>query len=285
MAKHNTPETYEQDYKLVKNTQDAADIKKTMMQDKEASYEAKYKALLTRYGLERTETDYEKDMKEYAPRIKAAIDKTKEANKTASVKDISRPAREERDLKALSNHETKVSVNKSGGATAETTASVPKRRASIPSTSKPATTRNTQSLRSDATRKAESSTPSTSKPAPKPATTPREGYAVEEQNVRTAKMKKAAARAITANPIGDLIRGIEKDRNTAKALYAKKTPPKKKTAVTIAAAKTHLAPTDEVTNDDKRIGTNALKINTPRAKTKYEEDNERQLKLKRRFGV
>ena len=182
MTKHNTPETYEQDYKLVKNTQDAADIKTTMMQDKEASYEAKYKARLTRYGLERTETDYEKDMKEYAPRIKAAIDKTKEANKTASVKDISRPAREERDIKALRNHETKVSVNKSGGATAETT-SAPKRRASTPSTSKPTTTRDTQSLRSDAARKAESSTPSTSKPAPKPTATPSKGYAVEEQDV------------------------------------------------------------------------------------------------------
>ena len=64
-------------------------------------YDKKYEKLLAKYGLERKKTDYEKDMDEYGPRIKAAMEKTKEANKTAKIKDTSRPARDAESKKGV----------------------------------------------------------------------------------------------------------------------------------------------------------------------------------------
>lgn len=81
-------------------------------------YDKKYKNLLDKYNLKREKNDYEKDMDEYGPRIKAAMDKTKEANKSASMKDTSRPTRDAESMKGV---DTKVKTSGSGYAEAETT--------------------------------------------------------------------------------------------------------------------------------------------------------------------
>ena len=55
-------------------------------------YDAKYKKLLEQYGLERKETDFEKDMKKYGPSIKEGMKKSREANAARAATNAARAA-------------------------------------------------------------------------------------------------------------------------------------------------------------------------------------------------
>ena len=96
-------------------------------------YDAKYKKLLKQYGLERKETDFEKDMKKYGPSIKEGMKKSRESNAARAatnaalkIKDAgaapsgaeanTHRAREERSMQP----QTKVKASKGGYVEAET---------------------------------------------------------------------------------------------------------------------------------------------------------------------
>lgn len=110
-------------------------------------YDEKYKKLLGKYGLERKETDFEKDMKTYSPSIKAGIKTSQERNKALAESRKETPKAEQAAPKthrtieeepmkpqksggsksakstpkaALIAPKTRVTVSKSGGAVAET---------------------------------------------------------------------------------------------------------------------------------------------------------------------
>ena len=55
-------------------------------------YDAKYKKLLEQYGLERKETDFEKDMKKYGPSIKEGMKKSRESNAARAATNAARAA-------------------------------------------------------------------------------------------------------------------------------------------------------------------------------------------------
>ena len=143
-------------------------------------YDKKYEKLLAQYGLERKKTDYEKDMDEYGPRIKAAMNKTKEANKTARIKDTSRPVREEQSMKALKDYETKVKTSNGGYAEAETKEASKKARTAVDrkkartavDRKKQVTTKKNSPLR----------TPVKAPNLKKPAETPKGSYKPENQD-------------------------------------------------------------------------------------------------------
>lgn len=141
-------------------------------------YDKKYEKLLAKYGLERKKTDYEKDMDEYGPRIKAAMEKTKEANKTAKIKDTSRPARDAESMKGV---ETKVKTSSGGYAEAETKEAPKKARTAVDQ-KKQATTKKNSPLRTPV------KTPNLKKPgsstSEKPVATPKKGYEPENQDVK-----------------------------------------------------------------------------------------------------
>lgn len=156
-------------------------------------YDKKYEKLLAKYGLERKKTDYEKDMDEYGPRIKAAMEKTKEANKTAKIKDTSRPARDAESMKGV---ETKVKTSSGGYAEAETKEAPKKARTAVDQ-KKQATTKKNSPLRTPVKapnlKKPGSSTSEKDKgkgnskeaaaTPKKPAETPKGGYKPENQDV------------------------------------------------------------------------------------------------------
>lgn len=82
-------------------------------------YDAKYKKLLEQYGLERKETDFEKDMKKYGPSIEEGMKKSRESNatlKTKAAEANTHRAREERSMQP----QTEVKASKGGYVEAET---------------------------------------------------------------------------------------------------------------------------------------------------------------------
>ena len=141
-------------------------------------YDKKYEKLLAKYGLERKKTDYEKDMDEYGPRIKAAMEKTKEANKTAKIKDTSRPARDAESMKGV---ETKVKTSSGGYAEAETKEAPKKARTAVDQ-KKQATTKKNSPLRTPV--KAPNLKKPGSSTSEKPVATPKKGYEPENQDVK-----------------------------------------------------------------------------------------------------
>ena len=141
-------------------------------------YDKKYEKLLAKYGLERKKTDYEKDMDEYGPRIKAAMEKTKEANKTAKIKDTSRPARDAESKKAV---ETKVKTSSGGYAEAETKEAQKKTRTAVDQ-KKQATTKKNSPLRTPV--KAPNLKKPGSSTSEKPVSTTKKGYEPENQDVK-----------------------------------------------------------------------------------------------------
>ena len=189
-------------------------------------YDKKYEKLLAKYGLERKKTDYEKDMDEYGPRIKAAMEKTKEANKTAKIKDTSRPARDAESMKGV---ETKVKTSSGGYAEAETKEAPKKARTAVDQ-KKQATTKKNSPFRTPVKapnlKKPGSSTSEKDKEKgnskeaaatpKKPAETPKGGYKPENQDVKPAKEPRGAFKK------GPLTLAIEEEhKRKQKALRAK----------------------------------------------------------------
>lgn len=189
-------------------------------------YDKKYEKLLAKYGLERKKTDYEKDMDEYGPRIKAAMEKTKEANKTAKIKDTSRPARDAESMKGV---ETKVKTSSGGYAEAETKEAPKKVRTAVDQ-KKQATTKKNSPLRTPVKapnlKKPGSSTSEKDKgkgnskeaaaTPKKPAETPKGGYEPENQDVKLAKEPRGIFKK------GPLTLAVEEEhKRKQKALRAK----------------------------------------------------------------
>lgn len=189
-------------------------------------YDKKYEKLLAKYGLERKKTDYEKDMDEYGPRIKAAMEKTKEANKTAKIKDTSRPARDAESMKGV---ETKVKTSSGGYAEAETKEAPKKARTAVDQ-KKQATTKKNSPLRTPVKapnlKKPGSSTSEKDKgkgnskeaaaTPKKPAETPKGGYKPENQDVKLAKEPRGIFKK------GPLTLAVEEEhKRKQKALRAK----------------------------------------------------------------
>lgn len=95
----------------------------------EEDYDAKYKKLLEQYGLERKETDFEKDMKKYGPSIKEGMKKSRESNaaraatnaalKIKAAEANTHRAREERSMHDATT-QTDVKASKGGYVEAET---------------------------------------------------------------------------------------------------------------------------------------------------------------------
>lgn len=155
----------------VKKQQDA-DWAATKGKRTDADYDKRYAELQSRYGIATPEkSDFRKDMDEYGPRIKAAMNKTKEANKTARIKDTSRPAREEQSMKALKDYETKVKTSNGGYAEAETKEASKKARTAV-DRKKQVTTKKNSPRR----------TPVKAPNLKKPAETPKGGYKPENQD-------------------------------------------------------------------------------------------------------
>lgn len=164
----------------VKKQQDA-DWAATKGKRTNADYDKRYAELQSRYGIATPEkSDFRKDMDEYGPRIKAAMNKTKEANKTARIKDTSRPAREEQSMKSLKDYETKVKTSNGGYAEAETKEKpqTTKRRRTTVTKDKqpPAATSTKQKPQTSNTTEATSDT--------KSVPPPKKGYEPENQDVR-----------------------------------------------------------------------------------------------------
>lgn len=163
----------------VKKQQDA-DWAATKGKRTNADYDKRYAELQSRYGIATPEkSDFRKDMDEYGPRIKVAMNKTKEANKTARIKDTSRPAREEQSMKSLKDYETKVKTSNGGYAEAETKEKpqTTKRRRTTVTKDKqpPAATSTKQKPQTSNTTEATSDT--------KSVPPPKKGYEPENQDV------------------------------------------------------------------------------------------------------
>lgn len=152
-------------------------------------YDKKYEKLLAKYGLERKKTDYEKDMDEYGPRIKAAMEKTKEANQASSKAQTDRTHRsvEDEDMKRLNKYQTTVKTTSSGYAEAETTdkPNSPKKPplktpVEAPNLKKPGSSTSEKDKEKDKEKGNSKEAAATPK---KPAETPKGGYKPENQDV------------------------------------------------------------------------------------------------------
>ena len=185
-------------------------------------YDKKYEKLLAKYGLERKKTDYEKDMDEYGPRIKAAMEKTKEANQASSKAQTDRTHRsvEDEDMKRLNKYQTTVKTTSSGYAEAETTdkPNSPKKPplktpVKAPNLKKQGSSTSEKDKEKDKEKGNSKEAAATPK---KPAETPKGGYEPENQDVKLAKEPRGIFKK------GPLTLAVEEEhKRKQKALRAK----------------------------------------------------------------